>query len=132
MDERKAKKRKKGVKALIIISSVFVMLCALAVSTLTILDLSGVIELTTDTTRFYTITFYNGTEKFESIKYQKGTIVRDPAFIVPQKACQFTGFEYVFAGWDMNKDGTPDSFGFRIYSNIEANAVFGLMPKGTK
>lgn len=130
MEKRKVKKQRKFGKVIVIISSVFVMLCALSLAVLTTLDLTGVASFSTDTTRYYTISFYVGENKCDERKYEKGSVVRDGSFYTPSKACQFPGYYYKFKGWDLNKDGMEDYFGFRIYSNYHADAVFKLTPYG--
>ena len=132
MEKRKVKKQRKVGKVIVIISSVFVMLCALSLAVLTTLDLTGIASFSTDTTRFYTITFYVGGNKFDERKYEKGSVVTDTSFMTPVKASQFPGYYYQFTGWDLNKDGMEDYFGFRIYSNYNADAIFRLLPKGAK
>ena len=115
---------KKAWKITTIFVSIFVFVPCLALMTFGVLYLAGVIDLTNDNARVYTVQFYDSETQHV---YFQTTKTRGEKFSYKEKPYKAG---YTFRGWDTNGDTFADIIPTRVYGDIYAKALWAPIIQG--
>ena len=108
-------------RALGIVSAVFMALSSLALTAILVLDILGVNPLVIDEARTYWIQYESEEYIFYDAKYKRGEKIEKPA---NPKHSPNEYYEYTFRGWDISGDNKPDIIPNHAYYSFLAVAVY--------
>lgn len=111
-------KVKKAWKITTILVAVLISLTSIGLITFGVLHLAGVVDLTNDEARVYSIRFFDS---------ESDTVYYETSMVRGEKL-KYT-FEpsksgYTFRGWDLNGDTFKDIIPSHVYNNINARALW--------